>query len=136
MGLPVQKPVIGKITHYVGVYRPHWETCHIGVRVSRTRKILVGVGMLLGLFSGFLLGFFSQLDLLVVGGLITLWVACPAEERWKPYFPSHFQCGLEDKGGTIEFEGVVSPCRRYELLGYLRTVEIVRVLRCDRGAYK
>jgi hypothetical protein len=130
MAQSVQKPLVGQIARYEGVYRPHWEIGHIAVRVSRARKLVLGALAALGLLLAFWLGFLSPVDVSVFGGLLALLVITPAEERWMPCFPPGSLHDLDDEGGPIEFEGIVTARGWYGHMGYLnRGVEVVRVLR-------
>src|SRR5690349_10019118 len=103
MAQSVQQPLVGQIARYEGVYRPHWEIGHIAVRVSRTRKLVLGALAGLALFVAFWLGFLSQVDVCVFAGLLAILVMTPAEERWAAFFPPDFVGCMDDRGGRIEF---------------------------------
>ncbi len=125
----VQRPVVGQIARYEGIYRPGWESGHIGVRVSRNRKLLVGAVAGLSLLGAFWAGFFSPLSTAMLASVLVLLVAIPAEERWTPSFPPHFEAELEDEGGPMEFDGIVTKRGLYGHKGCMhRRVEIVRIL--------
>lgn len=130
----VQRPMVGRIARYEGVYRPHWEIGHIGVRVSRIRKLLVGAAAGLGLLGAFWLRFFSPVEAIVFAVVLVLLMTPPAEERWSPSFPPDLRAEFEGKGGPIEFEGIVTERRWYGHKGMMhRRVEIVRVLQYQSG---
>jgi hypothetical protein len=132
MARRIQTPLVSQLARYEGDYRPHWEIGHIGVRVSPVRKLLAG-----GLCGAVLLALllFGRINLSVAGiaaGVLVVWMVMPAEERWSPHFPPEFGGDLDDEGGPIEFEGVVTQRGLYGHRGMMnRKVEIVRVLRYE-----
>jgi hypothetical protein len=129
MAHSVQRPLVGQIARYEGVYRPHWEIGHIGIRVTRTRKLLGGAVPALGFLGAFWLGLIGPIEAAVFTGLLVGLAAMPAEEWWSPAFPPEFEGGLDDEGGPIEFEGIVTERGRYGHKGVMRRrVEIVRIL--------
>jgi hypothetical protein len=82
--------------------------------------------------------------------LIVARAALPNEERWAPYcpdtceigvdkrgrplMPTNWEDALEDQGGPIVFEGIVSAPGRYGHMGIMRRrVEMVRILRYKKA---
>ena len=127
MGTPIQKPIAEQLAVYQGVYRPHWEIGHIEIRVSRTRKLLIGAAISCCLLAMFGLEWLSLIPFLIFGAVTYFYCFLPSVEIWKPHFPA----GLDDLGsGPIEFEGVVSPPGIYGHMGMMhREVLIQRVLK-------
>jgi hypothetical protein len=126
----IQKPLVGKVARYEGVYRPHWEIGHIAVRVSRVRKLFSVAAGTMVLLAFFWLEFGGWVETLIMLGGLCLVAATPSEERWAPRFPPNFEGTLDDGDTPIEFEGVVTVPGWYGHKGIMRrSVEIVRVLR-------
>ena len=137
MGLPVQPPIVGEVINYVGVYCPKADCILVRVPCS-ARKLIEGAATLVGLLVAFWLGIIGWTALFVLGGLGALFVGLHVfwgdVERWQPLLPMDFVVDLEDKGGNIEFEGMVSPRGRFGHKGEMhRTVEIVRIIRYDEA---
>jgi hypothetical protein len=138
MATTVQIPVEGRPAVYSGVYRPHWEICHIAVRIPRdwsiVRRLLFPTFVVLGAIASYLAGFLTLTDvgvgIALLAGLSLIAVLMPNEERWAPHFSPNSGGELDDLGGPIEFEGIVSPRGKHGHKGCMcRKVEIIRVLR-------
>jgi hypothetical protein len=131
----IQTPVVGQVARYEGDYRPHWEIGHIGVRVSPVRKLLAGGLVGVVLLTLLLFGWIKLPVAGIAAAVVTVWMVMPAEDRWSPHFPPEFGGDLDDEGGRIEFEGVVTERGLYGHRGFMnRSVEIVRVLRYEPRA--
>ena len=134
MKLPVQKPMAGDVALYEGFYCPHWEIDHVLVRVPRWRKLSQGAVVLCAVVLLHWIGWLTRTDVLIIGAPIAFLTFLPAYEKWQSIFPPGGPDGLDDKGGRIEFEGVVTSRGRFGHLGYLqRRVEVTRVIRYDPG---
>src|SRR5690348_1290695 len=96
MARSIQRPLVGQVAKYDGVYRPHWECGHIAVRVSRARKLLAVAACAVVVLAALWLGFIGSVEAFVVAGILALIAATPSEERWEPCFPLHFEGGLDD----------------------------------------
>jgi hypothetical protein len=128
----LQRPVIGQVIRYDGLYRPHWEIGHIAVRVSRARKLFAIAVCAVVLLVANRLEFTDSDHTCVLAGVLMLLGAIPSEELWSPRFPRGFEHDLEDGNSFIEFEGVVTARGRYGHKGIMqRRVDILRVLRFE-----
>jgi len=131
MAAPLQSPLPGVVVKYEGIYRPHWEIPHIEIRVARSRMIVCLITLAIGVsVVSFGLG---SLDLFTVSwfsGVALVFVVFPAKERWNPIFLCDCHHGLDEEGGRIEFEGIVSSRGHFGHMGVMRReVKIVCVLR-------
>src|SRR5262245_1019232 len=137
MGMPIQNPVAGQLARYQGIFKPHWETTHVEIRVTRTMKLVRGA--IAGAFVLVVVacGWIDSILTLMIGSWLALYVATPAVEWWAVDFPKEqwgeqFADGLTDVGaGPIEFEGVVGEPGHFGHLGIMRRVVVVHcILQC------
>jgi hypothetical protein len=130
----VQRPIVGCVARYEGIWRPHWEISHINVRVPRKRRLAIEVAAGACLLVTFGIGFLDTFDLLYLGGVAALLAALPAQEQWSVNFPAVFSAELCERGGRIVFDGEVSSRGRHGHMGSMhRVVKIIRVLEFDPG---
>jgi hypothetical protein len=130
MARPIQQPLVGVVARYQGVYRPHWEIAHIAVRGSRISTLCWAALMLLCSLVAFWLGMFGPKEFCVCLAGAAVLAAVPPEEHWAPNSSRDCKVALDEEGGRIEFEGIVSALGRYGHHGFMcRKVEIIRILR-------
>jgi hypothetical protein len=136
MGLPIQTPVVGQLSLYQGLYKPHWEIGHIEIRVSRVKKILRGIVVSAVIATALGFGWIDYLATLLIAAALVVYLVTPAVEWWSVCFPiehlkGEYPDGLNNlEAGPIEFEGVVSEPGRFGHKGIMRRmVTVHRVVR-------
>jgi hypothetical protein len=130
MAQPVQRPVVGVLARYVGVFRPHWEIPCIVVRVSGVRKLFVLATLLSCLVLAVWFHLFETIEIGMFLVAISLLAVLPVEEHWAlQILPNSGFEVINEEGGPITFEGVVSERGSYGHKGIIhREVVIHRVL--------